>query len=62
VRAAARAGSVRVEVADEGGPWRPDRGGDGQGGRGLLLVGELASRWGREETGPGRTVWFEIGW
>ena len=60
VRARMRADSVRVEVTDEGGPWGHERGADGQSGRGLLIVGELADRWGRDEGGAGRTVWFEI--
>ena len=62
VRAAVRAGSVRVEVTDEGGPWGHERDGDGQSGRGLVIVGELAGRWGRDEGGAGRTAWFEIDW
>ena len=62
VRATVQAGSVRVEVADEGGPWGHERDGDGQSGRGLLIVGELASRWDRDEGSAGRTVWFEIDW
>jgi serine/threonine-protein kinase RsbW len=62
VCATARPGSLRVAVADEGGPWGHERGGDGQNGRGLLIVGGLASRWGRDEGGAGRTVWFEIDW
>ena len=62
VRATVRAGRVRVEVTDEGGRWGHERDGDGQSGRGLLIVGELASRWGRDDGGAGRTVWFEIGW
>ena len=62
VCATVRAGSVRVEVTDEGGPWGHGRDGDGQNGRGLLIVCELASRWGRDEGGAGRTVWFEIDW
>jgi serine/threonine-protein kinase RsbW len=62
VCATVRAGSVRVEVTDEGGPWGHGRDGDGQNGRGLLIVCELASRWGRDEGGTGRTVWFEIDW
>jgi len=62
VRAARRAGSVRVEVTDEGGPWGRERDGDGQSGRGLLIVGELASRWGREDGAGRRTVWFELDW
>jgi hypothetical protein len=61
-RATVRAGSVRVAVTDEGGPWRREREADGQNGRGLLIVGELASRWGRDEGGTGRTVWVEIDW
>jgi anti-sigma regulatory factor (Ser/Thr protein kinase) len=62
VRATRQAGSVRVEVTDEGGPWEHGRDGDGQSGRGLLIVGELASRWGREDGAGRRTVWFEIDW
>jgi serine/threonine-protein kinase RsbW len=62
VRVTVREGSVRVAFADEGGPWGHERDGDGQSGRGLLIVGELASRWGRDEDGAGRTVWFEIDW
>jgi serine/threonine-protein kinase RsbW len=75
VRATRQAGSVRVEVTDEGGPWGHERDGDGQrgggrgargreeqSGRGLLIVGELASRWGRDDSSAGRTVWFEIDW
>jgi serine/threonine-protein kinase RsbW len=62
VRATVRAGSVRVEVTDEGGPWGRERDGDGQSGRGLLIVGELASRWGREDGAGRRTVWFEMDW
>lgn len=56
------AGSLRVAVADEGGPWERQRDRGGQSGRGLLIVGELASRWGREDGAAGRTVWFEIDW
>lgn len=34
---------------------------DADGGRGLLLVGALASCWGvSERTGPGKTVWAEV--
>src|SRR5215813_10968025 len=62
VRAAVRAGRVRVEVEDEGGPWRPGGGQTGQSGRGLAIVGRLASRWGRDDRGDRRTVWFEIDW
>jgi anti-sigma regulatory factor (Ser/Thr protein kinase) len=30
-------------------------------GRGLRLLDQLASRWGAEHTGRGKTVWFEVG-
>ncbi|HET7243996.1 MAG TPA: ATP-binding protein [Streptosporangiaceae bacterium] len=62
VRATRQPGSARVEVTDEGGPWGHERDGDGQSGRGLLIVGELASRWGREDGAGRRTVWFELDW
>jgi serine/threonine-protein kinase RsbW len=62
VIAAVRAGRLRVGVTDEGGAWGQERDGGGQSGRGLLIVGQLASRWGRDDGGAGRTVWFEIDW
>jgi anti-sigma regulatory factor (Ser/Thr protein kinase) len=62
VRATVQAGSVRVEVTDEGGLWRREREADGQNGHGLLIVGELASRWGRKDGAGRRTVWFELDW
>lgn len=30
------------------------------GGRGLFLVAQLASRWGIRSSPPGKTVWFEL--
>jgi anti-sigma regulatory factor (Ser/Thr protein kinase) len=55
---------LRVEVAD-GSPAlpRPGQSGPGQaGGRGLLIVQELAARWGSQasRTRLGKTVWFEL--
>ncbi len=57
--------SVHVRVMDEGTAgvpcWFPG-GGGGEGGRGLVLVNEIAARWGFvRETGCGTSVWFEIG-
>ncbi|MEA2356471.1 MAG: serine/threonine-protein kinase RsbW [Solirubrobacteraceae bacterium] len=54
--------TVKGEVIDEGGGFerqiRDEGGFDGVGGRGLLIVGQLADRWGVHE---GTThVWFEI--
>jgi serine/threonine-protein kinase RsbW len=54
---------VRVEVCDQGGRWQsPGRTGeDEQNGRGLLIVGQLAARWGCEgHSQSGWSVWFEL--
>lgn len=64
---------LRVEVLDPGGgfdPQRPEPRGPEQGGRGLMLVDQLASRWGAgpvaaEQDGPDDapsrfSVWFEL--
>jgi len=58
VTVTARAGVVRVEVADRSGPGVPQlrpAGDDAEGGRGLGLVARLAARWGWRRRG-GRTV------
>lgn len=55
-------GRARVEISDQGGPWGVPRQCDGQGGRGLMIVRELARAWGVEgDAGHGWTVWFEVG-
>jgi anti-sigma regulatory factor (Ser/Thr protein kinase) len=52
---------VRVEVEDQGGPWINPACTDGQHGRGLFIVSQLASDWGISGDGRGGwTVWFEI--
>ncbi len=57
-------GGVRVEVHDSGGgvPAVPqeDTREPGEGGRGLLLVSELADKWGVGERDPGKIVWCEF--
>ena len=58
-------GTVRVEVADAGGPSVPvlrgGPGGCGESGRGLHLVGDLSARWGyRVEADGGLVTWFEV--
>lgn len=60
-------GVLRVEVEDEGGPWRYQPGWDDQPGRGdqhgrgLVIVDGLSSDWAVSGNGTGaRTVWFEI--
>jgi two-component sensor histidine kinase len=55
-------GRLRVEVSDDGLGWprvvhaRPDA----SGGRGLLIVDELATRWGADSLERGKRVWFEV--
>ncbi len=57
-------GSLRVEVhdLDPRVPEVADRGDAAEGGRGLLLVGALADRWGSERhpSGHGKAIWFEL--
>jgi anti-sigma regulatory factor (Ser/Thr protein kinase) len=62
VRAEIRGDHLRVEVQDEGGPWaQPVRRRDGQHGRGLLIVAQLADNWGRNgDSATGWTVWFQM--
>jgi serine/threonine-protein kinase RsbW len=63
VRAQLDGQRLRVEVGDQGGPWHPPgrAGADEQNGRGLLIVSQLASRWGCEgHSQHGWTVWFEL--
>ena len=63
VRAQLQSQHLRVEVCDQGGSW--DSSGrlnaEDQNGRGLLIVGRLAARWGCEgHSESGWTVWFEL--
>lgn len=54
---------LRVEVGDQGGPWHTPTLAttDEQNGRGLLIVSQLATRWGCEgHSRTGWTVWFEL--
>lgn len=59
-------GPLRVEVTDTRGESRPEcriAGPDSEGGRGLLLVAQLAERWAATTAGPaypGKTVWAEV--
>ncbi|MFD7416087.1 ATP-binding protein [Kitasatospora purpeofusca] len=61
--------TVRLEVRDSGPGFDPrecipatDASGTGEscGGRGLLLVAALSSRWGALDTGAGQLVWAEL--
>ena len=61
VRAETRGSHVRVEVTDQGGPWEQTARDDGQHGRGLLVVAQLADDCGRNgDAQTGWMVWFEI--
>jgi hypothetical protein len=53
---------VRIEV-DDGNPELPVRANPSAAtvtGRGILMVSELADRWGAESVGSGKSVWFEF--
>ncbi|MFE7432505.1 ATP-binding protein [Streptomyces tendae] len=65
LRLALSDGRLRVEVSDTRGECRPALRGareDEEAGRGLLIVGALAERWGvTPRTGaPGKTVWVVL--
>ena len=63
IRAQLHGGCLRVEVTDQGGPWNPPAPteADSPNGRGLLIVGQLAARWGRTgDQHAGWTLWYEM--
>jgi serine phosphatase RsbU (regulator of sigma subunit)/anti-sigma regulatory factor (Ser/Thr protein kinase) len=53
---------LRVEVTDSGEalPHRRDPGELASSGRGLFLIQELATAWGVDPRGVGKTIWFEL--
>ncbi|MET9294442.1 ATP-binding protein [Streptomyces sp. NPDC003077] len=62
VRICARGRTLRIEVSDPRGerlPRQRPAGCVGTSGYGLVLVGQLANRWGIEERTVGKTVWAE---
>lgn len=57
-----RDGTVRIELSDThpAHPKLPAQDPTAEGGRGLLLIEAVATRWGTSpRTGPGKTVWAE---
>lgn len=55
-------GVIRVTVADPGPGFEPStsvRRASALGGRGLWLIEQIATRWGRQRNG-GAVVWFEL--
>ncbi len=53
---------VRIEVADDSArlPVAKQPALTDEGGRGLLLVSQLATRWGSHRVGSGKCVWAEV--
>ena len=61
VRVQLHGGQLRVEVHDQGGPWIAPAHEDGLTGRGLLIVDQLTSAWGRDgDKEAGWITWFEM--
>jgi anti-sigma regulatory factor (Ser/Thr protein kinase) len=54
-------GGIRIEVVDGSHDPPVRRPVDVSGGRGLLLVDEIAARWGTRSEPGGKVVWFELG-
>ncbi|MEU0482255.1 ATP-binding protein [Streptosporangium sp. NPDC006013] len=55
---------VLITVQDLGAseiPCTREPGSDATGGRGLLLVNDLATRWGFHRDSIGTVIWFELG-
>jgi anti-sigma regulatory factor (Ser/Thr protein kinase) len=53
--------ALRISVIDHGeGLSQREKTGVGDGGRGLLIVEALSSRWGTEPTDGGNCVWAEL--
>lgn len=56
-------GWARLEVYDDGAlPVRRTARGEGENGRGLLLVDGVAERWGQNSTPIGSCMWAELDW
>jgi transcriptional regulator with XRE-family HTH domain len=51
---------LRIEVADQSSASIRPRTPDADGGWGLALVGELATRWGVERQSIGKKIWIEL--
>lgn len=56
-------GNLRVEVTDPGPPFEATtrRPAGEESGWGLFLLDTIATSWGVEPEGAGKTVWFEVG-
>jgi len=61
VRCKIGSGDVRIEVEDQGGPWRPRRPDDRPHGLDLIEALAGSGNWGSEPTGDGhRIVWARL--
>ena len=56
----ADADGVRVAAADTSPQWPRRRKPDFTGGRGLMIIEELAARWGVEPNDDGKSVWADL--
>ncbi len=54
-------GTIRVEVGDGGRTFPRLDAARARGGKGLVLVDALSTRWGVKELESGKIVWFELG-
>jgi transcriptional regulator with XRE-family HTH domain len=52
--------TLRVEVSDESSQTMRPRSPGADGGWGLTLISELASRWGIDRRATGKTIWIEL--
>jgi anti-sigma regulatory factor (Ser/Thr protein kinase) len=62
IRVTASEGRMRVEVADDNSrhPRPVEQDDDALDGRGIAIVQMLSHRWGVQDHGLGKTVWFEV--
>jgi anti-sigma regulatory factor (Ser/Thr protein kinase) len=54
-------GTIRIEVRDGGRVFPRFDATRSRGGKGLVLVDALSTRWGVIEVADGKVVWFELG-
>jgi transcriptional regulator with XRE-family HTH domain/anti-sigma regulatory factor (Ser/Thr protein kinase) len=60
VAIAVEAERLRIAVSDQSTQSIRPRTGEGEGGWGLILIAELATRWGVERRSRGKTIWIEF--
>jgi anti-sigma regulatory factor (Ser/Thr protein kinase) len=53
-------GTIRVLVSDHAPDWADEHDQRSGGGRGLIIIDLLSSRWGVDGWADGKTIWFEM--